>query len=103
MLGVLLKFSVVFLPLVALGLGGCWIANHYSGVIYVVGILLAVMGFGLAALSLFILVTGFSRIHGGATDALELSDRCAEEFARTGKMPNPEEVMQQIRDERRGK
>lgn len=101
MLRVILKFSVVFLPIVAVGLVGWWLAAHYSGLIFVIGIILAILGFGAAALALYILISGFSRIHGAANDAMQLSDRCAEEFERTGKMPNPDEIMEQIRKERR--
>ena len=100
MLRVMLKFSVAFLPLVAIGLCGWWLAAHYHGLIFAIGLMLAILGFGAAALASYILISGFARIHGAASDAFELSDRCAKEFERTGKMPNPDEVMQQMRKEK---
>lgn len=98
MLGIIIKFLVVFVPTCAIGASGFWLALKQTGILCFVGWAVGIL-FGIAAaLEMLILISGLMRInrwkHGVEQSLEELEQRDAELFAQ-GKSFN--EVMSQYK------
>jgi hypothetical protein len=85
MFNVLIKFFLIFLPTCFIGVGGLWFAWNHSGLLRVVGWIVAALFCLAAILQMLVLISGLSRIgrwHRGAEQKLEeLEQRDAKLFA----------------------
>ncbi|HZF02688.1 MAG TPA: hypothetical protein VE344_12435 [Methylomirabilota bacterium] len=98
MLGVTVKFLIIFVPTCAIGAGGFWFALKQTGILCLVGWVVGIL-FGIAAtLQMLLLVSGLIRIgrwkHGVEHRLEELQQRDAELFSQ-GK--SFDEVMSQYK------
>src|SRR5437879_1936222 len=101
MVGVLVKFLVVFIPTLAITLGGFWLALNRTGLLSALGWVVAVPIGLMAALQAWILINGLLRILRWSSAAeqrlMEMEKRDAELLAQ-GK--SFDEVMSQYKKPR---